>query len=171
MLRLVLFLVAAAALAWAAVWVADHPGTVMVRWLDQELVLSVGTVVAVALAFAAVVIVLFELFRLLGGLPRRTRISRVRGREKQGYQELTRGLMAAAAGALAAARAHHRQGERHMPANPGLLLLAAQTAQLEGKEEVAYLKFRKMIERPETELVGLRGLLAQTMRTGDRDEA
>ena len=47
----------------------------------------------------------------------------------------------------------------------------AQTAQLEGKEEVAHLKFRQMLERPDAEFVGLRGLLAQAMKTGDYDEA
>ena len=37
----------------------------------------------------------------------------------------------------------------------------AQTAQLEGKEEVAHLKFRQMLDRRDAEFVGLRGLLAQ----------
>ena len=52
MLRLVFFLVVSCVLAWTAVWVVNHPGTVVVQWLDQELILSVGTVIAVLLAFA-----------------------------------------------------------------------------------------------------------------------
>ena len=47
----------------------------------------------------------------------------------------------------------------------------AQTAQLEGKEEVAHLKFRQMLDRRDAEFVGLRGLLAQAMKTGEYDEA
>ena len=79
--------------------------------------------------------------------------------------------MAAAAGDLAAARGHHRQAERYLPDNGSLLLLSAQTAQLEGKEEVAHLKFRQMLDRRDAEFVGLRGLLAQSMKTGEFDEA
>ena len=63
MLRLVFFLAVSCVLAWTAVWVVNDPGTVAVQWLDRELVLSVGTVIAVILAFAAAVIVLFELLR------------------------------------------------------------------------------------------------------------
>jgi HemY protein len=171
MLRLVVFLVAAAALAWAAVWVVNHPGTLVVQWLGHELILSVGTVIVAVLLFAALVILLFELLRWLVGLPSRWRVGRSRRRQVRGYEEVTRGLMAAAAGDLSAARAHHRLADRYLPDNGALLLLSAQTAQLEGKEEVAHLKFRQMLDRRDAEFVGLRGLLAQTMRTGDFDEA
>lgn len=171
MLRLVLFLVVSAVLAWAAVWVAEHPGTVTVQWLGQELILNVGTVLALTLVFIAVVIVLFELLRWLVGLPSRWRISRSRRRELRGYRALTQGLMAAAAGDLRGARIHAREAERCLPANAGLLLLEAQTAQLEGREEVAHLRFRQMLERRDGEFVGLRGLLGQTMKAGDFDEA
>jgi len=171
MLRLVFFLVVACALAWIAVWIVNHPGVVVVQWLDQELMLSVGTVIAVLLAFAALAVVLFELLRVFLGLPSRFRISRSRRHQVRGYQELTSGLMAAAAGDLSAARSHHRQAERLLPDNGGLLLLQAQTAQLEGKEEIAHLKFRQMLDRRDAEFVGLRGLLAQSMKTGDHDEA
>ena len=171
MLRLVFFLVVACALAWAAVWVVNHPGTVVVQWLDQELILSIGTVIALLLAFAALAVLLFELLRVLVGLPANWRISRRRRHRMRGYEELTRGLMAVAAGDLNAARSYHRQAERHLPDNGSLLLLQAQTAQLEGKEEIAHLKFRQMLDRRDAEFVGLRGLLAQAMKTGDHGEA
>ena len=171
MLRLIFFLVLSCLLAWAAVWVVDHPGTVQVRWLEQGLVLSVGTVIVGLLVIGALAIVLFELLRVVVGLPGNWRVGRRRRHEVRGLEELNRGLMAAAAGDLAAARTHHRQAERHLPENGALLLLQAQTAQLEGKEEIAHLKFRQMLDRRDAEFVGLRGLLAQAMKTGDHDEA
>lgn len=171
MLRLISFLIVATGLAWLAVWLANHPGTVAIDWLGRTGTYSVGEVVAYLLIFAAAVVLLFELFRWLKGLPGRVRISRSRNREVRGYEELTRGLMAAAAGDLAAARTHHRQAERHLPESPGIMLLAAQTAQLEGKEEVAHLKFRQMLDRRDTEFLGLRGLIGQTMKSGNQDEA
>jgi HemY protein len=171
MLRLVIFLVVAGVLAWAAVWVAEHPGTVIVRWLDQELVLHVGTLLTLAILAAVAVIVLFELLRWLLTAPRRLRVRNARQRELRGHQALTRGLLAAAAGDLNGARSYAREAERYLPDNAGLLLLGAQTAQMEGREEVAHLKFRQMLERRDGEFVGLRGLLGQTMKTGDLDEA
>ena len=148
-----------ALLAWAAVWVVNHPGTVVVQWLDQELILSVGTVIAALFAFGALAVILFEILRVIVGLPGNWRVSRGRRTQVRGYEELTRGLMAVAAGDLNAARTYHRQAERHLPDNGSLLLLQAQTAQLEGKEEIAHLKFRQMLDRRDAEFVGLRGLL------------
>jgi HemY protein len=171
MLRLVIFLIVAGALALAAHWLADHPGTVVVQWLDHELILSVGTVLTTVILFAALIILLFEILRLVLGLPSRLRGTRGRRRELRGQQALTRGLMAAAAGDLNGARTYHREAERYLPESAGVLLLQAQTAQLEGKEEVAHLKFRQMLDRRDGEFVGLRGLLGQAMRTGEFDEA
>ena len=167
MLRFVFFLAVSCALAWAAVWVVNHPGTVVVQWLDQELILSVGTVIAALFAIGALAVILFEVLRVIVGLPASWRVSRGRRTQMRGYEELTRGLMAVAAGDLNAARNYHRQAERHLPDNGSLLLLQAQTAQLEGKEEIAHLKFRQMLDRRDAEFVGLRGLLAQAMKTGD----
>ena len=88
MLRLVFFLAVSCALAWAAVWVVNHPGTVAIQWLDREVILNVGTTIALVLVFAAVVIILFELLRWLLGLPSRWRYSRGHRREMRGYEEL-----------------------------------------------------------------------------------
>jgi HemY protein len=116
-------------------------------------------------------VVIFELLRVVVGLPGSWRTRRGRRHQVRGLEELNRGLMAAAAGDLAAARTHHRQAERYLPENGALLLLQAQTAQLVGKEEIAHLKFRQMLDRRDAEFVGLRGLLAQAMKTGEHDEA
>ncbi len=171
MLRFIFFLAVTCVLAWAAVWVVNHPGTVVVQWLGQELVLSIGTVIAALFALGALAVILFEILRVIVGLPGNWRVSRGRRTQMRGYEELTRGLMAVAAGDLNAARSYHRQAERHLPDNGSLLLLQAQTAQLEGKEEIAHLKFRQMLDRRDAEFVGLRGLLGQAMKTGDHAEA
>lgn len=171
MLRLILFLVVAVAVAAAAVWFANHPGNVAVEFEGRQVQTTVGILLLAFLAVGAVIALLVELFRWLGGLPRRIRRSQRHAREVRGYQALTRGMVEAAAGNLGAARALHAEAERLLPDRGSVLLLAAQTAQLEGREEVAHLKFRQMLRSPETELLGLRGLLAQAVKTGERDEA
>ena len=54
---------------------------------------------------------------------------------------------------------------------PLTLLLSAQAAQLEGDERAAKGYFEAMLARPETEFLGLRGLLVDATKTGDRARA
>ena len=54
---------------------------------------------------------------------------------------------------------------------PLTLLLSAQAAQLGGDETAAKGYFNAMLDRPQTEFLGLRGLLMQATRDGARDEA
>jgi HemY protein len=51
------------------------------------------------------------------------------------------------------------------------LLLAAQAAQLGGDERAAENYFRAMLKRPETSFLGLRGLLMQSLKTGNEKQA
>lgn len=171
MLRLILFLAVASVLAVAAVWLADQPGSVTLRWGEYEVATSVGVTAVLLLAFALGVTVVIEIYRWLRALPKRVRRSRAHRREVRGYESITRGLLAAAGGDRAAAQWHSRQAGKLAPDRPGALLLAAQTAQLDGRDVEAGKAFRAMLDVPETELLGLRGLLAQALRAGDRAEA
>ena len=91
MFRLVFFLLVAVAVAVAAVWFANHPGNVMVEFEGRQVQTSVGILLLAFLAVGAVVAILVELVRWLGGLPRRIRQNRQHSREVRGYQALTRG--------------------------------------------------------------------------------
>lgn len=171
MLRLILFFVLASVMAVAAVWLADQPGSVTVAWGDYQVVTSIGVMVAVVLGCAVLLALLIEIYRWLRGVPRRWRHNREHRHEMRGYEAITRGLLAAAGGDRAAAQWHSRQAARLAPHRPGSLLLAAQTAQLDGRDAEASKAFRAMLDGPETELLGVRGLLAQALRAGDRKEA
>src|SRR5687767_8613911 len=103
MLRLLLFLVIAAALAIASVYLANNPGNVVVEWQGQTVQTSVGMLILAFLAVGLALVILIELLRWLGGLPARWRARRARQRELRGYQALTTGLIAVAAGNISAA--------------------------------------------------------------------
>ncbi len=171
MLRLIIFLIVAAALAWAAVWLASNPGEVVVSLEQRTMVFPIGIAVAIMAAITAAGVVVYEVWRWLVGLPRHIRQNRAQNRRLRGYQELTHGLIAAAAGDVTGARVHSKQAEKLLEANAATLLLSAQTAQLEGKEDVAQLKFQQMLKKPQTEFLGVRGLLADAVKRGDQDEA
>ena len=171
MLRLIIFLVIAAVLAWIAVWFANNPGQVVVSLEATEFVFPIGIAVAIMAAITAAGVVVYEVWRWVIGLPRQIRNNRANNRRLRGYQELTHGLIAAAAGDVAGARVHSKQAEKLLESNAATLLLSAQTAQLEGKEDVAQLKFQQMLKRPQTEFLGVRGLLADAVKRGDQKEA
>ena len=171
MIRLLIYLVLVSALAFAAYWLANSGGTVAIDWLGYSVSLKVGIAIALLLVLIGVCILLFEAWRYLVRLPTRVSRHRSHNRTVKGYEELTAGLIAAAAGDAAHARQRSRRAEKLLQSNPATLLLTAQTAQLEGKEDLAQLKFQQMLKRPETEFLGLRGLLAEAIKRGDTEEA
>ncbi len=169
MFRLIIFLVVAALLALGAHWIVEHPDVVRLEVQGQQL--KIHHTIAMIAAIAIGAVVLYEVFRVLRWLPERLRSSRQSSQKIRGLQELADGLVAVAAGDLGSAKAHHRTAEKLLPNTGAVTLLSAQAAQLEGKEDVAHLKFHQMLRTPDTELLGLRGLLAQSMKTGDQKEA
>ncbi|MEM9422914.1 MAG: heme biosynthesis HemY N-terminal domain-containing protein, partial [Pseudomonadota bacterium] len=100
-------------------------------------------------------------------------IKRQRGerRRAKGMVALTRGLEAVAAGDAADAQRHARLAMKQLEEPSITRLLTAQAAQLAGDEETAQASFAAMLEAPETEFLGLRGLYLQAMSSGDRKEA
>ena len=171
MTRLFLFCLGIAAVAFVTVWVADHPGRVVLDWETYRIETSVAVLVgAVALA-VALSIALFESARMIWRGPAGFRVARRRRREQRGYRALTLGLVAAAAGDARGARRLSRRADALLGEPPLTLLLSAQAAQLEGDERAAKGYFEAMLARPETEFLGLRGLLVDATKTGDRARA
>ena len=80
-------------------------------------------------------------------------------------------MVAVAAGDPQEARRYAKRADLLLADPPLTLLLSAQAAQLDGDEGAAKKFFTAMLERPETAFLGLRGLLMQAMKAGDRTEA
>ncbi len=170
-MRVIFALVAIAVLVAAAVFFADNPGQVEIVWQGWQVESSVGVLVAAAIiAAAAVALLLWLLSRILGS-PRAVLRWRRERRRRNGYRALTRGMVAVAAGDPEEARRCARRAEALLAEPPLTLLLSAQAAQLGGDETAAKKFFTTMLDRPETEFLGLRGLLNQALREGDRTTA
>jgi HemY protein len=71
------------------------------------------------------------------------------------------------AGDPGAARRHAGDAERLLGREPLTLLLKAQAAQIAGDRPAAEAAFKRMIEDPETRVLGLRGLFVEARRRGD----
>jgi HemY protein len=171
MIRIFVFLGMVLAAALGLAWLADRPGVVTLVWQGNSYTMSLMTAVAI---IAAIVVgcmlvwaIISTIFRLPGLM---ASINRMRRRSK-GMAAVSRGIIAVGAGDLRRAEKQAKEAERLLGPEPLALLLKAQSAQLAGNRDGAEAAFRKMIDDPETRLLGLRGLFMELRRKGDMASA
>jgi HemY protein len=167
-LRILFWLTAFASLAIVAAWLADNPGAVILDWGPYR----VETTAAILVALAVVLLLaLLWLTRLGRWIARGTPAVR-ESRRRRGYRALTRGLVAVAAGDGDDARRLAKRAKSLIKGDqPLTLVLLAQAAQLAGDAKGAHQYFTQMLDSPDTEFLGLRGLIVEAERTGDKDTA
>jgi HemY protein len=171
MIRLLIILIIAGIIATGLAWIADLQGGLDILLGSYAIHMSVGVAAALLLVAVGILFVFFRLIVALLSTPEMVgEWSRAR-RARQGYQALSRGLVAAAAGDSQEAKRFAKQGEKLLGEAPLGLLLRAQAAQLEGNDDVQSESYRAMLEHSDTEFLGLRGLFMQAMRKGDEEEA
>ncbi|MGI9499357.1 MAG: heme biosynthesis protein HemY [Geminicoccaceae bacterium] len=173
MIRLIIFLVIAITAAWVSVWFAENPGEVQITepWFGNSFSPPFGIMILGIFLVGIAIALLFELYRIVVTAPKKIRRYRRQRRKERGYEELATGLVAAAAGDVNTAKTSTRRAEKLLEKAPTTLLLGARSAQLDGNETEARGKFKAMLQHKETEFLGLRGLLAQAIKDGDREEA
>jgi HemY protein len=170
-MRMLPALIAVVLLVVVAVIVADHPGRVAVVWQGWRIDTSVAVLVLAAFVVAVVAVVMVGLLRRLFGGPRAFLRARRERRRRDGYRALTQGMVAVAAGDADEAQRYARKADVLLAEPPLTLLLSAQAAQLKGDEDAARKYFAAMLNRPETEFLGLRGLLTQALHRGEESTA
>jgi HemY protein len=170
-IRWILGLLFFVALVAVTVFLADHPGRVEIVWQQWQVVTSVGVLATAAFLAALAIWLLVRALSLIVRSPRAFLRLRREHRRRAGYRALTQGMVAVAAGDPQEAQRYARRADALLADPPLTLLLSAQAAQLEGDDTAAKKYFTAMLDRPETEFLGLRGLLTQSLRAGDRSTA
>ncbi|MGY3486207.1 HemY protein [Bradyrhizobium sp. USDA 4011] len=165
MIRIILFLLLIALAAAGAAWLADQPGDLVLNWgglrlTSKQPMYLLGLVIIVAMVAGVIL-------RGLWKIPGHIRRGRRERRHARGRHAITQGLLAIGHGDSSAARAHAEVARRHAGGDPLALLLHAQSAQLDGDRDGAQRAFRAMAERPDTRLLGLRGLFIEAQRADD----
>src|SRR4051812_19865674 len=157
--------------SFGAVWLANHPETVTLTWHDQAYSTSLAVAVVALVGTALLLSILWSVVRFFAHLPgRMTYASRARRRAK-GYAAVSRGMVGVGAGDTSAARRLAGEAERLLGREPLTLLLKAQAAQIAGDRVGAEAAFRRMMEDPDTRVLGLRGLFVEARRRGDVEGA
>jgi HemY protein len=171
MIRILVFFAVLAAIAFGLAWLADRPGDIVLTWqgyrIETSLLVGLGVIFLSAITIAIVWTILRFIFRI----PSLMALARKARRRNKGYAALSRGILAAGAGDVRLARKSANEANRHLPEEPLSLLLRAQAAQLSQDRGAAEAAFNEMMTRPETRLLGLRGLHIEARRRGDHDAA
>ncbi len=171
MTRILFFVLFVVATALALAWLADRPGTVTIDWLGYQIETSAFVATVAVAAVVASVILLLAALRYVRTRPAAV-ASYVRARRReQGLNALSRGLLAIGVGDRTQAQRYAGIAGRNLPREPLTALLRAQAAQLKGDPAAARRAFEAMLEKPETELLGVRGLFLEAKRSDNEAAA
>ena len=167
MIRVLIFLVIVALVAFGAVWLAERPGDVVITWQGQRIETSVMVLAAAVVAVAALTATLWSILGTIARAPSDLRRRTHARRSARGFLALSRGLIAIASGDARAARRFADEASHIAPDEPLALLLSAQAAQLSGDRAAAERTFRAMAARHDTRLLALHGLFIEAQRRAD----
>ena len=171
MIRALWFLFIVSLGIFALVWLLDRPGSVVLDWqgyrVETSIAVMLGLVVGIAFAAAQG----YRIWLFLRRAPSQMTGAWRQRRKQQGYQALTKGMVAVSAGDAEEAIRSVKRAEALLNEPPLTMLLSAQAAQLNGDEKAAKTFFKAMAENSETEFLGIRGLLGQAVKRDDKKEA
>jgi HemY protein len=177
-LKVLLFIGLAVALAFAATWILETPGEVKIAFGGREFFLSpigfiLGVAALVVLAFVLLKLIgfLVALFRFLMG--DETAISRYfsRSRQRRGFDALSDGMVAVAAGDAKTAAKKAKRAQALLDRPDLTHLLNAQAAELNGDRAKTYEAYKAMLPDDRTRPVALQGLTRLKIEEGDIDTA
>jgi len=171
MRRLLGILIAAILIGFAVAWIAGRQGALLFTIDGYEIAMAAPTAIGLAILSAASVAFLTRIVASVLGTPDALRGWTSARKLRRGQEALSRGLVAAAAGDPAEARRQAAKAQALLGAPPLTLLLTAQAAQLDGDDDEQARAYHKMLDDPDTEFLGLRGLFMLAMRNNDNGQA
>ncbi len=165
--RLILFVGIVALLAAGAVWLANDPGVVSMTWRGWQIETSVGVLITAVIAAVVVILLIARLIAFLGGRVQAFTSARRERRFKRGLVSLGDGFAAVQAGLSQQAKKLAKDAGKLLGDNPAVLLLRKDAAVLAGDAADIQQAAETLLNRPETELAGLRTLADKSIRDGD----
>ena len=172
MIRILLYIAIVALLTFGGAWLLDQPGEVAVTLPGQGRITTtlLGAAAAVAALVVATIFV-WTVLRLIFRLPSIIGLAGRARKRARGYAAVSRGMVAVGAGDPRSARRYAEDAGKLLGDEPLALLLKAQAAQMAGDRSAAEGAFKRMLDDPETRVLGLRGLFVEARRKGDGSAA
>ncbi|MCU0817359.1 MAG: heme biosynthesis protein HemY [Cypionkella sp.] len=178
LLKVILFVVIVAALAYGAGILLETDGGVLIAFAGREFTLGPLAAVIALLLLMVLLWVVMKVIGLIVATLRflngdETALSRYfdRNRERKGYQALSEGLLALASGEPRLALSRAQKAERYLARPELTTLLIAQAAEAVGDGKRASDAYKALLADDRTRFVGVRGLLKQKLEEGDTETA
>ena len=171
MIKTIFFLLTLAALALGLGWLADRPGEITLIWQGYRFETSLLVGLSGVLALCVILIMVWSIVRFIFRLPSLMSLWNKARKRQRGQEALSRGMIAIGAGDIRTAERATREAEKSLGQEPLTLLLRAQLAQLTQDREGAERAFQAMLQNPESQLLGLRGLYLEAKRRNDLTNA
>ncbi len=171
MIRVLIFILSVIFVAGAVTFFASMSERIEAEAFGLKYDIHAGAAIAAMFVSALLLIFMTAWFKDLAALPGKLRAREKEARRTRGIAALTRGLEAVAVGDAADAQHHARVAHRNLDDSALTRLLTAQAAEVAGDEKTAGENFAAMLDAPETEFLGLRGLYLKAMRAGDKGAA
>ena len=178
LLKVVLFILSVAALSYGAGILLDTDGGLRISFAEWEFTLGPLMAVISALTLLIGLWLLLRIIGLIVAILRflngdETAVSRYfdRNRERKGYQALSEGLLALAAGEDRLALSRAQKAEKYLAKPELTTLLVAQAAEKIGDGKRATEAYKQLLADEKTRFVGIRGLLKQKIEEGDTETA
>ena len=118
MIRVLVFVIGVIAAALSLAWLADRPGAITIEWLGYEIKTSAFVGALALAALVTVLILAWALLRYLFSRPAAIAAYRQERRRRQGFDALTRGLLAIGVGDRAQAQRYAGVARRNLPNEP-----------------------------------------------------
>ncbi|MEN8837728.1 MAG: heme biosynthesis HemY N-terminal domain-containing protein [Celeribacter marinus] len=178
LVKIVIFFVIVAALAYGGVLLLESDGGLQLAFGGYEIAL--GPLQAV-IAFVALLVALWVIMKVIGLalavvkflLGDETALSRYfdRNRERKGFEALADGMLALASGEGRVAMSKAAKAEKYLRKPELTNLLTAQAAEAVGDKRKAEETYKRLLSDDRTRFVGVRGILKQRLDAGDTDTA
>lgn len=174
LIKVLLFVAAIAGLTYGAGMLMDTGSGIQIILLGKEFTLGPLQTAVSLLVLLAALWLLLKLIGLLVAVLRflngdETAISRYfdRNRERKGYQALSDGLMALAAGEGRVALSRAAKADKLLDKPELTTLLIAQAAEMTGDTKRSTDAYKRLLEDNKSRFVGVRGLMRQKIAEGD----
>ena len=171
MIKALWFLLVVTVSIFAIVWLLDRPGRAVLDWQGYRVETSIAVLFGLVIGIAFATAQGYRIWLFLRRAPLQMTEAWRQRRKQQGYQALTKGMVAVSAGDADEALRSVKRAEALLNEPPLTMLLSAQAAQLNGDEKAAEVFFKAMAENSETEFLGIRGLLGQAVKRNDQKGA
>src|SRR5438094_781868 len=125
MIRVIIYLIVLAGLAYGAVWLAERPGEVAITWQGERIDTSVMVAAAAVVAVAVAAVLVWSILRAIMHAPHAIARYRRERRGQRGYRAVSRGLIAVGSGDARSAQKFTAEALRIAPREPLTLLLTA----------------------------------------------